>query len=45
MNPALEGLVAFSGNEPAPSKGVIDVLRLWLLAIDVVNEGRWNAAG
>lgn len=40
MDPALEGLVAFSSAEPAPSKGVIDVLRLWLLAMDVVNEGR-----
>jgi len=39
------GLGPFSGTEPAPSKGVIDVFRLWLLAMDVVIEGRWNAAG
>lgn len=44
MDPDVEGLVAFAGAEPAPSNGVIDVLRLWPLAMDVVNEGRWDPA-
>jgi len=41
MDPAVEGLVALPGAEVAPSNGVIEVLRLWVLA--VVNEGWWNA--
>lgn len=39
MDPEMETLEAFPGAELMPSKGVTDVLRLWLLATEVLNEG------
>lgn len=39
IDPEMETLEAFPGAELMPSKGVVDVLRLWLLATEVLNEG------
>lgn len=39
MDPEMEAFEAFPGAELMPSKGVTDVLRLWVLATELLNEG------
>lgn len=39
MDPEMDAFEAFPGAELMPSKGVTDVLRLWVLATDALNEG------
>jgi hypothetical protein len=38
IDPEMEVFEAFPGAELVPSKGVTDVLRLWVLATEVLNE-------
>lgn len=39
VDPEMETLEVFPGAELMPSKGVTDVLRLWVLATEALNEG------